>query len=51
VAYATEDNGSLAKIAKAIRLGSRVWAMRSLRNGRPRIKRLISDVGDDTLGA
>ncbi len=34
-AYATEDSASEAKMGRAIRLGSRVWARLSFRNGLP----------------
>jgi hypothetical protein len=44
VAYATEDNGSLAKIGNASRLGNNSWASRSLRNGRPNISRFTTEV-------
>ena len=41
-AYATEDSASEAKIGRAIRFGSSVWARRSLRKGRPTITRFTA---------
>lgn len=47
-AYATEDNASEANTGKAIRLGSRVWLSRSLRNGRPISNRRVAVESLDT---
>src|ERR1700761_6943028 len=47
-AYATEDNASEANTGKAIRLGSRVWLSRSLRNGRPKTNRRAAVESLDT---
>lgn len=47
-AYATLDIGSEANTGSAIRLGSSVCARRSLRNGRPTIRRLAAIASLDT---